>query len=73
MKKTFTRGFLFAVCISFFASCAKDVKAPVKRTNTTTTTTAKTYTPPTTTTGTSTPNQGTHTCGGSGGYNGSGH
>ena len=70
MKKIFTCGFLFAVCLSFFTSCAKDVKAPAKRTSNTT---AKTYTPPTTTTETSNQNQGTHTCGGGGGYNGSGH
>ena len=58
MKKIFTCSFLFAVCLSSFTSCSKDVKTPAKRTNNT----AKTYTPPPATT---TANQnGTHTCGG---------
>jgi hypothetical protein len=70
MKRIFTYGSLFVVCLSFFTSCSKDVKAPAKRTNNTNTT-AKTAPPTTTTTttGTSTPNQGTHTCG----YSGSSH
>ena len=59
MKKIFTYSFLFALCFSFFASCSKDVKAPVKVAGATTAST-NTYSG----TQTTTQSQGGHTCGG---------
>lgn len=49
MKKIFTCGLLFAVCLGFFTSCSKDVKAPKKPASSTATTTTSTYSTPQTT------------------------
>jgi hypothetical protein len=62
MKKIFTYSFLFALCFSFFASCSKDVKAPVKVAGATTAST-NTYSGTQTT-----QSQGGHTCGGGGSH-----
>jgi hypothetical protein len=59
MKKIFTCSFLFAICFTFFTSCSKEVKAPVKNTYTAASTNTSAGTQ------ISNQNQSGHTCGGS--------
>jgi hypothetical protein len=58
MKKISTQLFLLAFSVIVFAGCSKQVKAPVKKAQTTSSM------QPTTTTQTTNQNQGGHTCGG---------